>query len=55
MDIFTTLYRLHIIPFVKKWNLLNLILGSIDIFAIALAFQCSYYIRFSAKGGLFIL
>ncbi len=53
MDIFVTLYRLHIIPFLKKWNLLNYILGSIDIFAITLAFQCTYFIYFSGQGGLF--
>jgi exopolysaccharide biosynthesis polyprenyl glycosylphosphotransferase len=53
MDIFLTLYRLHIIPFLKKWNLLNLILGSIDIFAITMAFQCSYWLYFDDQGGYF--
>lgn len=53
MSIFVTLYRLHIIPFLKKWNLLNVILGAIDIFAIALAFQCSYLLHFYNRGGLF--
>lgn len=54
MKTFVTLYRLNIIPFLKKWNLVNMILGSIDIFAIALAFQCSYFIHYSENGGLFI-
>ena len=53
MDIFSTLYRLHIIPFLKKWNLLSIILGFTDILAIAFAFQCSYYIVYFRTGGLF--
>jgi exopolysaccharide biosynthesis polyprenyl glycosylphosphotransferase len=54
MDIFIALYRLHIIPFLKKWNLLNILLGAADIEAITLAFQISYYIHYSNKGFLFI-
>ena len=42
MDIFSTLYRLHIIPFLKKWRLLSFILGAFDIFAIFLAFELAY-------------
>jgi FlaA1/EpsC-like NDP-sugar epimerase len=53
MSIFVALYRLHIIPFLKKWNLLNVILGAIDIFSIALAFQGAYMLNFYQKGGLF--
>jgi exopolysaccharide biosynthesis polyprenyl glycosylphosphotransferase len=53
MDIFSTLYRLKIIPFLKKWSLLNLILGGLDILAIALAFQCSYFINYFQTGGFF--
>lgn len=53
MSIFVALYRLHIIPFLKKWNLLNIILGSIDIFSIALAFQCAYLIHYNSRGGFF--
>ena len=53
MDIFAALYRLHIIPFLKRWNLLNIILGAIDIFSIALAFQCAYLINYFDTGGLF--
>lgn len=42
MDFFGQLIRLMIIPFIKEWRLLNLILGAIDIFAIALAFQIAW-------------
>lgn len=55
MSIFVTLYRLHIIPFLKKWNLLNIILGSIDIFAIALAFEIAYLMYDKRSGSLFFL
>jgi exopolysaccharide biosynthesis polyprenyl glycosylphosphotransferase len=53
MDIISTLYSLHIIPFLKKWNLLNLVLGLFDILAITLAFQCSYFINYFETGGFF--
>jgi len=53
MDIFSTLYRLHIIPYLKKWNLLNFILGSLDILAIFLAFECSYLIVYHGTGVFF--
>jgi exopolysaccharide biosynthesis polyprenyl glycosylphosphotransferase len=52
MDIFRTLNRLHIIPFIKKWNILGLVLGFIDIFSITLAYQIAYYLNYY-KGGLF--
>ncbi len=46
MDLFgqTTLHKT--IPFIKKWNLLSVILGFIDILAILFAFQCSYIINY---------
>ncbi len=50
MDIFSTLYRLHIIPFLKRWKLLNLILGALDILAIFVAFECAYLIVYSGAG-----
>ena len=34
-------------------NVLKIILGFIDVLVIALAFQCSYIIRYFEKGGLF--
>ena len=53
MDFFSHLIRLKIIPFIEKWRLLNVILGAIDIFAIALAFQISYFISYFYIGGFF--
>lgn len=55
MDVFSTLYRLHIIPFLKKWNLLNFILGTLDIMAIVFAFETSYLIVYHKTGLLFFL
>jgi len=52
MDIFKTLNRLHIIPFIKKWNILDIILGSVDILSITLAYQAAYYINYY-RGGVF--
>ena len=40
-----------IVPFLKRWE--NLILGAIDILAIAFAFQLSYLLNYSAQGGFF--
>lgn len=53
MDVFITQNHLNIIPFLKRWNLLNLILSLIEILAVAFAFQSSYFISYSANGGLF--
>lgn len=53
MDFINALIRKRIIPFVQKWKLINLILGSIDVLAIAVAFQCSYYIIYSYSAGVF--
>jgi exopolysaccharide biosynthesis polyprenyl glycosylphosphotransferase len=50
MDIFSTLYRLHIIPFLKKWGLLNFILGTLDILAIFMAFECAYLVVYAGTG-----
>ncbi len=55
MDLFSSLINTRIIPFLKKWNLWNLILGFLDIVAIFLAFQCSYLINYSDIGGLFFV
>lgn len=52
MDIFNTLNRLHIIPFIKKWNILGLVLGLLDIFSITLAFQVAFYLNYY-EGALF--
>ncbi|HEY5124499.1 MAG TPA: sugar transferase [Ignavibacteria bacterium] len=53
MDVFNTYYRLHINPRMKRWNLLKYILNPIDILSILFAFQCSYFICYFEKGGLF--
>lgn len=53
MDIINTLIRLKIIPFLEKWNLLNLVLGFIDILAIALAFEIAYLINYREYGGTY--
>lgn len=54
MDFINYLNRLKIIPFLKKWNLLGLILGIIDIAAIALAFQFSFYLNYHNESTFFI-
>ena len=54
MDVFGTLYRFRVIPILKKWNLLNIILGAFDIFAIVLAFQLSYLLNPLASEILFL-
>ena len=53
MDIINTLIRLKIIPFLEKWNLINFILGVIDILSIALAFEIAYIINYHEFGGTF--
>lgn len=53
--IFSALYRYNIIPFLKKWKLLNVILGGIDIFSIAFAFQVAYLINNFEQGGFFFM
>lgn len=46
MDFISYLDRYKIIPLLKKWKLLSIVLGSIDVVAIALAFQCSFYLNY---------
>lgn len=53
MNIISQLLRFRIIPFIKKWRLLNLILGASDIFAITLAFQLSYLFNYSSSSLFF--
>jgi exopolysaccharide biosynthesis polyprenyl glycosylphosphotransferase len=54
MDIFNALYRYKIITFIKKWKLMNLILGALDILAIALSFQFAYLIKYTEGGFFFV-
>jgi exopolysaccharide biosynthesis polyprenyl glycosylphosphotransferase len=53
MDFLSRLIEFRIIPFIKKWNLTGFILGALDILAIALAFQLSYFINYFETGGFF--
>ena len=53
MDIVSALIRLKILPFLEKWNLINLVLGIIDILAIAFAFQIAYSINYYELEGFF--
>jgi len=55
MDFISYLDRHKIIPFLKKWKLISIILGSIDILAIALAFQCSFYLNYHAEETFFFM
>ena len=53
MDTYKTRYKIPIISFLKRWKLLNLILGTIDVFAITVAFQCAFFLKYTYKGGFF--
>jgi hypothetical protein len=55
MDIFNYLDRHKIIPFLKKWKMLSIMLGSIDILAIAMAFQCAFYLNYHEEVTFFFL
>jgi exopolysaccharide biosynthesis polyprenyl glycosylphosphotransferase len=53
MNFIIQLVRRRILPFLKRWNLINIIFGALDIFAIALAFQLAYYHQYFVTGGFF--
>jgi exopolysaccharide biosynthesis polyprenyl glycosylphosphotransferase len=53
MEFFNTFISNKLIPFLKKWNLVNFLLGSTDILAIAVAFEVSYFINYTSDGGFF--
>jgi undecaprenyl-phosphate galactose phosphotransferase len=53
MDVFTNYYKLHKDPGVRSRNLLKYLLSFIDVLAILLAFQLSYFINYSEPGSLF--
>jgi undecaprenyl-phosphate galactose phosphotransferase len=53
MDVFTNYYRLHKETGIKSSNPIKYFLSFIDIVAILLAFQSSYYINYFKRGGLF--
>lgn len=53
MDVYTNYYKLYKDPGSKSRNLIKYVLSFIDVVAILLAFQTSYYINYSETGGLF--
>jgi exopolysaccharide biosynthesis polyprenyl glycosylphosphotransferase len=53
MDIFNSLIRLKIIPFLERWNLINAILGLIDILSIVFAFQIAFLLNYYGEGDFF--
>jgi exopolysaccharide biosynthesis polyprenyl glycosylphosphotransferase len=55
MDLISYLDRHKIIPFLKKWKLMGILLGGIDIFTIALAFQCAFYLNYHEEVSFFFL
>jgi exopolysaccharide biosynthesis polyprenyl glycosylphosphotransferase len=55
MDFISYLDRHKIIPILKKWKLVSILLGSIDIFAIALAFQCAFYLNYHTEETFFFM
>ena len=46
------LFQNKIIPFLKRWE--KFILGAIDILAITIAFQCSYFINYFEVGRILL-
>jgi exopolysaccharide biosynthesis polyprenyl glycosylphosphotransferase len=53
MDIIHYLVRLKLMPFIRKWDLVNFMLGAFDILAIAAAFQVSFLFNFPDKERFF--
>ena len=53
MDVFTNNYRFHKNPGVKRRNLMNLLLSFLDVIAILLAFQSSYFVNYFVNGDFF--
>jgi exopolysaccharide biosynthesis polyprenyl glycosylphosphotransferase len=55
MDFISYLDRHKIIPILKKWRLLNILLGSIDVVAIGVAFQCAFYFNYHLEETFFFM
>lgn len=53
MDFVNTLFRLRIIPALRKGNRIEFLLGATDILAITLAFQIAYLINYHYQGFFF--
>ena len=55
MDFISYLDRHKLFPVLKKWKFLNIMLGLIDILAIAMAFQFAFYINYHSEISFFFL
>lgn len=55
MDFISYLDRHKIIPILKKWKLLSIILGAIDVVAIAVAFQFAFYLNYHLERPFFFM
>jgi exopolysaccharide biosynthesis polyprenyl glycosylphosphotransferase len=55
MDIISYLERHNIIPLLKKWKLLSIILGLIDVVAIGVAFQFAFYLNYHLEETFFFM
>jgi exopolysaccharide biosynthesis polyprenyl glycosylphosphotransferase len=53
MDLISHLVRLKIIPFLRRWKLLSIILGSLDILGIVAAFQIAYLLNYYSEDAFF--
>ena len=54
MDLIRYLVSSKLMEFIRKWDLVNFLLGSVDILAITLSFQCAYYLNYHDIGGIFL-
>jgi exopolysaccharide biosynthesis polyprenyl glycosylphosphotransferase len=55
MDFINYLERMKIIPLIKKWGIINILLGAVDVLAIALAFQLAFYLNYHGTVSFFFL
>ena len=53
MDVSDAQNHFNKVPFPGRLNIPNLILSSLEVLAVAFAFQCSYFISYSVNGELF--
>lgn len=53
MDFFSYINSLKIIPFLKRWKILSVVLGTIDIIAISGAFQFAFYLNYHSEFTFF--
>ncbi len=53
MAIYRFLNKFKTVPFLKRWNLLGIILGFLDILAITLAFQLSFSLNYNNWSSFF--